>query len=138
MKLIRVYLAMCKNVDNQLEKLFACLKENNLWEDTLIIYTSDHGDFNGEHRLLQKFNSGYDGCCRVPLIISSPEHRDRPQTSGAPVNLVDLPATICEIMNWPALMTDQGRSLAMSLKERMIRKDGIRFVNPAHQDRASL
>ena len=113
LQLIRVYLAMCKNVDIQLGKVFAYLQEIGEWENTIIVFTSDHGDFNGEHQLIQKFNCGYDGCCRVPLLLAWPGH-----TAAAgrhyedPVNLTDLPATLCSLLQWPGLDRDQGQSLA--------------------------
>jgi arylsulfatase A-like enzyme len=110
-KLIRIYLAMCKNVDMQLEKLFSYLKQSGIWENTLIIFTSDHGDFNGEHQLLQKFNAGYDGCCRVPLLVALPGKSIAGRRFADPVNLADLPSTICELMGWNRFARDQGRSL---------------------------
>jgi arylsulfatase A-like enzyme len=111
-RLIRIYLAMCKNVDVQLNRVFKALEEMGAMEDTIIIYTSDHGDFNGEHGLLQKFNSGYDGCCRVPLIISWPGKSKGGRRCSAPVNLMDIPATLSDLMGWEKLPEDRGRSLA--------------------------
>jgi len=107
-KLIRVYLAMCKNVDIQLNKVLNALERLGLREDTLIIFTSDHGDFNGEHGLLQKFNCGYDGCCRVPLLISWAGTSKAGRVCEDPVSLVDIPSTVCNLMGWKALEQDQG------------------------------
>ncbi|MBN1557158.1 MAG: sulfatase-like hydrolase/transferase, partial [Lentisphaerae bacterium] len=112
LKLIRVYLAMCKNVDLQLNRVLDRLDAMGELENTLIIYTSDHGDFNGEHQLIQKFNSAYDGCARVPLLISYPGHGPAGRVCPDPVNLADLPSTLCEILGWERFAEDQGRSLA--------------------------
>jgi len=111
-QLIRVYLAMCKNVDIQLGKIFEFLKKNGEWENTVILYTSDHGDLNGEHQLIQKFNCGYDGCCRIPLIIAWPGHSVVEHRYEYPVNLADIPSTLCDIMGWEHFTQDQGQSLA--------------------------
>jgi arylsulfatase A-like enzyme len=111
-KLIRVYLAMCKNVDTYLARFFAFLKEIGVWNDTLVIYTSDHGDFNGEHQLIQKFNAGYDGCCRVPLVMALPSRTRAGRVCRDPVNLVDIPATVADALGWEHLPEDQGQSLA--------------------------
>lgn len=110
-QLLRVYLGMCLTIDRQLEKVFAALRRSGRWEDTVIVYTADHGDLTGEHGLLQKFNCGYDGCCRVPLLIAQPG-RSAPRRVAHPVSLVDLPATLCELLEWPRLGDDQGESLA--------------------------
>ncbi|MBN1865489.1 MAG: sulfatase-like hydrolase/transferase [Victivallales bacterium] len=110
-KLIRVYLAMCMNVDIWLGKLFSFLKKNGIWEETLIVFTSDHGDFNGEHQLIQKFNCGYDGCCRVPLIMAWPGRSVQGRVYEHPVSLVDIPSTICDILGWERLREDQGNSM---------------------------
>jgi arylsulfatase A-like enzyme len=112
LKLIRVYLAMCKNVDLQLNRVLDRLERMGELENTLIVYTSDHGDFNGEHQLIQKFNCGYDGCCRVPLILAFPGRGVAGRLCPDPVNLADLPSTICEALDWKPLAADQGRSLA--------------------------
>ena len=82
------------------------------WENTVIVYVSDHGDLTGEHGLLQKFNCGYDGCARVPFLVAQPGMGQAGARSDEPVNLTDLPATLCELLDWPALENDQGRSFA--------------------------
>ncbi|MBP6014055.1 MAG: alkaline phosphatase family protein [Alphaproteobacteria bacterium] len=70
-----VYFAMMSEVDDNLGRLFAHLKLEGLWDDTMIVFTSDHGEQLGDHWMLGKsgyFNESY----AVPLII-----RD-PRTSG--------------------------------------------------------
>lgn len=114
-ELIRVYLAMCKNVDIQLNKVFDQLKAMGEWENTIILYTSDHGDFTGEHQLLQKFNAGYDGCCRVPLIMAWPGKSIQDRRSKEPVNLADIPATLCDLLGWETFSKNQGISFADAL-----------------------
>lgn len=115
LKLIRVYLAMCKNVDMQLGKVFDHLKETGEWENTVIVFTSDHGDFTGEHQLLQKFNCGYDGCCRVPLIVAQPGKTKAGIHSTEPVNLTDIPSTLCELLELEKMENDQGIPFTKSL-----------------------
>jgi arylsulfatase A-like enzyme len=111
-QLVRVYLAMCLNVDEQLRQVLDCLERIGEWDNTLIIYNSDHGDFNGDLGLVQKFNAGYDGCCRVPFLMAFPGRGVAGVRSREPVNLVDLPATICDVLGVHPLPGDEGRSLA--------------------------
>lgn len=66
-----VYYGMMSEVDAQLGRLFDHLKHEDLWDDTLIIFTSDHGEQLGDHWMLGK--SGYfDQSYHVPLIIRDP------------------------------------------------------------------
>jgi len=112
LKQTRIYLAMCKTVDLYLEQLLALLKELGVWEETLVVFASDHGDFNGEHQLVQKFNCAYDGCCRVPLVIGWPGRTRGGRRYEHPVNLTDLASTVCELLGWDRFEQNQGRSLA--------------------------
>ncbi|NWH07177.1 MAG: alkaline phosphatase family protein [Alphaproteobacteria bacterium] len=67
-----IYFSLMAEVDHHLGRLFAFLRQQGLFEDTLIVFTSDHGEMMGDHWLLGK--SGYfDQAYHVPLIIKSPE-----------------------------------------------------------------
>jgi arylsulfatase A-like enzyme len=66
-----VYFGLMREVDDALGRIFAFLKETGRWDDTLIIFTSDHGEQMGDHWLLGK--CGYfDASYRIPLIIRDP------------------------------------------------------------------
>ncbi len=114
-KLIRVYLAMCKNVDMQLVRVFDWLRQNGQWHNTLILFVSDHGDLTGEQGVLQKFNCGYDGCCRVPMIMAMPGRGKAGQRISSPVNLADLPRTICDLLELPAWEGIETQTLAPTI-----------------------
>lgn len=113
--LLKVYLATVKNVDHQLGKVFDFLKNKDLWENTIIVYCSDHGDFTGEHGLLQKFNCTYNGSAKVPFILSWPGKCKGNIRNSTPVNLVDLPATLCPLLGLEPLEGDQGKDLSPAL-----------------------
>ncbi|MEI9995847.1 MAG: alkaline phosphatase family protein [Rhizomicrobium sp.] len=66
-----VYYGLMSEVDAALGRVFAFLKESGRWDDTLIIFTSDHGEQMGDHWLLGK--CGYfDASYRIPLIVRDP------------------------------------------------------------------
>jgi arylsulfatase A-like enzyme len=67
-KNIAHYLANVFLIDREIGKLVDTLKEQGLYENTLILITSDHGDTLGEHRIWGK-NLMYECCARVPLIV---------------------------------------------------------------------
>lgn len=68
------YYALCTLVDGQAGRLLARLEEANVLDDTLVIYTSDHGDLMGAHRLLLKGVPAFEEVYRVPLVMTWPRH----------------------------------------------------------------
>ena len=89
-----VYFAMMSEVDDNLGRLFAHLKLEGLWDDTLIVFTSDHGEQLGDHWMLGKsgyFNESY----AVPLIIRDPRATGG-QTVSAFTEHVDIMPTLLD------------------------------------------
>ncbi len=90
------YFACVSYLDEILGDLFARLDRSGLLEDTIILYTSDHGEMAGEHGMWWK-NGWYEACTRVPLIVSTPQQRRGEQPAAVcrtPVGLVDLLPTL--------------------------------------------
>ncbi len=88
-----VYAAMVESVDESVGRIMACLKELELDDDTLVIFTSDNGGFAGatKHAPLRG-NKGayYEGGIRVPLVIRWPGVTKAGQVSHVPVTSSDL------------------------------------------------
>ncbi len=81
------------NLDDGLEGLVGLLRERGLLDDTLLVITSDHGEFFGEHRLVEHSKDVYDEVLRVPLVVKAPGQRtgrvdDRPTSSADVAGLV--------------------------------------------------
>ena len=68
----RNYYGMVSLVDHEIGRLLDFLEDNDLRDNTLIIFTSDHGDYLGDHHMITKSPSMYDCLTRVPLIFSWP------------------------------------------------------------------
>jgi arylsulfatase len=66
------YYATISHIDDYIGKITELLKRKGLYENTLIIYTSDHGEYLGYHHLLLKQNYMYDPLVKVPLIVKYP------------------------------------------------------------------
>jgi len=81
-------------VDDLIGELLAVLKDTGLYDNTLILLTTDHGEMLGEHGLWYK-KSFFEEACRIPLIISHPQLGQR--RVGANVSLVDLLPTLLEM-----------------------------------------
>jgi choline-sulfatase len=93
------YFACVSYLDEVLGDLFQRLESSGLLDNTVIIYTTDHGEMAGEHGVWWK-NGWYEACTRVPLIVSTPGQRrgDAPaRHCSTPVSLADLFPTIASI-----------------------------------------
>jgi arylsulfatase A-like enzyme len=97
-------------LDSELGKLIDHLKEIGLYEDALIIVTSDHGEAFGEQSLIGHGLSVYQNQVSVPLIIKYPRQHSA-RSIEAPVSHVDLLPTILDVLGQPAPAHLQGRSL---------------------------
>jgi arylsulfatase len=80
-------------------------------ENTLIIFTSDHGEMLGDHGLLWKGARFYEGAVHVPLVLSWPGHLEQGVRSDALVELTDIVPTLLEALAMPISPHVQGKSL---------------------------
>lgn len=94
-------------LDQQLGRLFAELRERGVYDNTLIIVTSDHGEEFGEHGLYDHGNSLYLPSVHVPLLISFPPRAPSGRRIAEPVTLRDLAATVAELSGLPARFPGQ-------------------------------
>ena len=68
----RFYYQLHKNVDEEMAKVYQALRRSRFFEDTIVVFTSDHGELLGAHRYMhQKWYQTYDEALRVPLIFSN-------------------------------------------------------------------
>ncbi|MEW4486943.1 sulfatase [Thalassoglobus sp. JC818] len=94
---IASYYASVTFMDEQVGRLLETLDRLNLRDDTVVIFTSDHGYNLGEHHCWQKL-SLFEDSTRVPLLISSPDHTETAgQTNSEIVELIDLYPTIADL-----------------------------------------
>jgi arylsulfatase A-like enzyme len=97
-------------LDRQLERLVDGLRSAGLWDNTMFIVTSDHGEAFGEHQFVGHSVSLYQDHLSIPLLIRYPGLQSS-QTVRSPVSLVDLMPTILDVAGIPAPQPLQGRSL---------------------------
>ena len=104
------YYAMIENVDYNVGRLIDALEDTGQIENTLILFTSDHGEMLGDHGIFLKGPYLYDPAVRVPLILSYPREFQRGVRSDALVELVDLAPTLLDLIGFPIPERMQGRS----------------------------
>ncbi len=112
------YYGMITELDDCIGLLFAYLKSSRQWDNTLIIFSSDHGTYLGDHYLAGKPHF-YDAAIRVPMIIRDPS-REGDATRGNQmygfVEGVDIAPTICSYLELPPHPRFQGRSILECLR----------------------
>ena len=97
-KVIPAYMGLIAQCDDQMGRLFAYLEESGRMEDTMIVLTSDHGDYLGDHWLGEK-NFFHECAVKIPMIVYDPTaaaDATRGTTSAALVEAIDLAATFVE------------------------------------------
>lgn len=115
---LRIYYAMVKLIDDQVGRVLDTLERTGKTKDTIIIFTSDHGDMMGGHGMVWKStNSFYDEVARVPLLISYPP-KFRPGTSELAVDSTDFMPTLLELTGQSIPEQVQGQNLVPFLTGR--------------------
>jgi arylsulfatase A-like enzyme len=106
------YLGEVALIDHQAGRILQALEELELAENTLVVYSSDHGDLCGGHGMIDKHYVMYDDVVRVPLLLRWPHRLPAGQNVDAQVTAaLDLPVTFCDAAGLPAPATFVGRSL---------------------------
>jgi len=105
------YWAMIEQIDDHVGRMLDALEESGQADNTVVIFTSDHGETCGDHGLLLKGCRFYESLVHVPLIISLPGRFEEGLRSQALVELTDLAPTLLELAGLPVPDRMQGRSL---------------------------
>ena len=134
------YYAMIELIDDNVGRMLEALERSGQRENTIVIFTSDHGEMLGDHGLLLKGCRFYEGLVRVPLIISWPGHFRAGLVSDALVELMDIAPSLMEACGLPLPARTQGRSLLPILTgaadphrhRDFVRSEYYHTLNPAN------
>ena len=110
-RLQAAYWAQIELIDHNVGRLLEALDATGQRENTLVIFTSDHGDMVGDHGLRAKGCRFYDPLVRVPLLLSWPAAFKQGLRSDALVELTDLAPTLLEAVGLPVPEGVHGKSL---------------------------
>lgn len=122
------YYAMCAETDAMLGEIILALRQLELLQKTVVIYTSDHGELAMEHRQFYKM-SMYEASAHVPFLIMGPGIKANLQVSN-PVSLVDIYPTMLDIAGIPLLQNLSGYSLLPLAAETFQNKHGFKNLHP--------
>ncbi len=112
-RVIANYWGLCSLMDTHVGTILSALEECGLWDQTIIVFTSDHGDMLGSHRLAGKCVM-FEEALRVPLLVRLPGQGGGRRIAG-PVSQIDLVGTLLELLGGKAPSHLQGGSLAPAL-----------------------
>ena len=131
------YVELHRLADRSLGTVLEGLEESGAWDDTIVIFTSDHGDMCGSHGLRSKGPFVYDEIMRVPLYVRVPGLTRPGTVTGSLATHVDLAATICSLAGVDpsvAGATLQGEDLTPVLAEPSVSvRDHVLFAQDSAQ-----
>lgn len=114
-KTMAYYYALISHVDDQVGRILTELETQGLEEDTIVVYTADHGEHLGDHGWVGK-GSAHDSCARVPLIVRYPAKASALGRRPEIIEAVDIVPTL---LDWCGVQTPpfmQGRSFSELLE----------------------
>jgi choline-sulfatase len=113
---IALYYANLAQMDDALGKVLAALRDLDLERDTIVLYTSDHGEMLGEHGLWNKFEF-YEPSCGVPLLFRVPGVTPGNAVCPMPLSQVQILPAIAELCGVPVASRIDGRSFVAQLRD---------------------
>ena len=116
-ELVAMYWGLVSYADHEIGRVLTALEQRGLLDDTIVVYSTDHGDFMGEHQQVHKSCAFYDCLTRTPLVISWPaggvltgRRRD------ALVSNIDIMPTVLDLAGIPVPDAIQGHGFAPLLR----------------------
>jgi arylsulfatase A-like enzyme len=120
--MIAGYYAMVSQLDHNIGRILTTLDELGLADDTLVVFSADHGELLGDHQMIFKGPVHYDGLLRVPLIVRGPGF-DAGTVNDEPVGTIDLQPTMLAVAGLAVPDYCQGRPLLDGPREHVLTED---------------
>lgn len=108
---MRVYYAMVANLDDNVGRILQAVEDLGLREDTIVVFTSDHGEMFGAHGRRAK-NIFYEEAVRVPFLLRCGGKTEAGSRCGACLNTVDIMPTLLGLMDLPVPEEAEGADLS--------------------------
>ncbi|MEZ5385535.1 MAG: sulfatase [Prosthecobacter sp.] len=110
-----LYFGMVKCIDDNIGRIIATLRENGQLENTILVFTSDHGDMCGEHG---RYNKGIpcEGSARIPFVIAAPGMIQPGTVINEALGTVDFKPTLLSLLGMQGKAPMQGRDASTLFK----------------------
>jgi choline-sulfatase len=122
----RAYYGLVSYIDDKVGELMASLKENGFLDNTVVLFTSDHGDMLCEKGMVQK-RTFYEWSARTPLILRFPDQSYSGKKIDVPVSLIDILPTFLDIARVEKRLPYDGKSL-MGLVDGSDKSERVAFA----------
>lgn len=120
------YYGLVSNIDDWCGRILSALGESGALDNTVVLYTSDHGEMLGDHRLLNK-SQFYEGSARVPLLLADYRGSAVNGVCGAPSETVDVYQTILRLAQTEPPEGTFGRDLTALTQDDAAADNGAAF-----------
>ena len=114
-KSMLAYYACVSEMDEAVGRIIKYTKENGIYDNTIFIYTTDHGEHLFEHGLYEKHNM-FEAAVNIPFIISCPSLLPSGVVCNSLSSLIDVLPTISELLGLPLIKQWEGKSLLEAIK----------------------
>jgi arylsulfatase A-like enzyme len=111
-----VYGGLVSLLDDCVGKVVSELKSQELYDEAVILFGSDHGEMLGSHCLYQKMCM-YEEATHIPLMVKLPRGMEQPRESEEIVSLIDILPTLCDLLGMEKPPGIQGMSLLPCMRE---------------------
>lgn len=123
-KLIARYYGLVAQVDRSVGEILKTLEDLGLADNTIVVYSSDHGDMMGSHHLVAKCVM-YEEAVRVPWLMRIPRMASGQRTIEVPVSHIDMVPTLLELMGRPGRKDLPGQSLVPLIGGGKVAEDHV-------------
>lgn len=123
---IQAYLATISFLDAQVGRVLDALEATGLKDNTIVVFTSDHGYHMGEHGHYQK-RTLFEYSARIPLIISYPGQKSRGERTKSIVEMIDFYPTLCELagLTYPGEISGKSMVPVLENPKKKIRNEAL-------------
>jgi arylsulfatase A-like enzyme len=122
------YYAHCTAIDRNIGRLRAALERLELAKDTMIVFSSDHGDMLWAHGRVKK-QQPFDESCHIPLIMSWPGHLPSGQVRDTLISVVDYTPTLLGLLDVPVPAQMNGLDLSQTIQGQSDFEPSSVFMN---------
>jgi arylsulfatase A-like enzyme len=129
--LVDLYDSAIRYTSKHVSRLFDRLADDELWEDTSVVLTADHGEEFGDHGLYFHRNHPYEELIRVPMFMKTPDGTpDLPSKVDEPRELLDIAPTVCRLQGVDPPQAFLGTDLRQSAPREPITRGSFAADGP--------